>query len=66
MDVFAGPGYDLVTGIGTPIANQLVPDLAALNTVLPAAPSFTATAVSSTQINLAWTPCGRRDRLPGR
>ena len=24
----AGPGYDLVTGIGTPIANQLVPDLA--------------------------------------
>ena len=26
------------------------------NTVLPAAPSFTATAVSATQINLAWTP----------
>ena len=24
----AGTGYDLVTGIGTPIANQLVPDLA--------------------------------------
>jgi hypothetical protein len=24
----AGPGYDLVTGLGTPIANELVPDLA--------------------------------------
>ncbi len=23
----AGPGYDLVTGIGTPVANKLVPDL---------------------------------------
>ena len=28
---FADTGYDLVTGIGTPIANRLVPDLAALN-----------------------------------
>ncbi|HZL35042.1 MAG TPA: dockerin type I domain-containing protein [Tepidisphaeraceae bacterium] len=26
----AGPGYDLVTGRGTPIANKLVPDLAGL------------------------------------
>lgn len=26
----AGPGYDLVTGLGTPIANKLVPDLAGL------------------------------------
>jgi len=26
------------------------------NTILPATPSFTATAVSATQINLAWTP----------
>ena len=25
----AGPGYDLVTGLGTPIANKLIPDLAA-------------------------------------
>lgn len=24
----AGPGYDLATGLGTPIANLLVPDLA--------------------------------------
>jgi hypothetical protein len=28
----AGPGYDLVTGIGTPQANVLVPDLAAAST----------------------------------
>ncbi len=26
----AGPGYDLVTGLGTPVANLLVPDLAAI------------------------------------
>ena len=29
----AGPGYDLVTGIGTPIANKLVPDLAGGNKI---------------------------------
>jgi hypothetical protein len=29
----AGPGYDLVTGLGSPIANQLIPDL--VNTVAP-------------------------------
>jgi hypothetical protein len=27
----AGPGYDEVTGIGSPVANRLVPDLAAMN-----------------------------------
>ena len=27
-DSSAGPGYDLVTGLGTPVANLLVPDLA--------------------------------------
>lgn len=31
----AGPGYDLVTGIGTPIACQLVPDLAGVPTGSP-------------------------------
>jgi subtilisin-like proprotein convertase family protein len=29
----AGPGYDLVTGIGTPIANLLVPNLAGVGSV---------------------------------
>jgi uncharacterized repeat protein (TIGR03803 family) len=33
----AGPGYDLVTGIGTPVANNLVPDLAGL-TYVPVPP----------------------------
>ena len=27
-DYSAGPGYDLVTGLGTPVANKLLPDLA--------------------------------------
>jgi hypothetical protein len=35
----AGPGYDLVTGLGSPIANQLVPDL--VDTVIVDAPHFT-------------------------
>jgi streptogramin lyase len=30
----ATPGYDLVTGIGTPVANQLIPDWATINTTL--------------------------------
>jgi len=30
----AGPGYDLVTGIGTPVANLLIPDLAGTPAVL--------------------------------
>jgi hypothetical protein len=29
----AGPGYDLVTGRGTPIANMLVPDLAGYTSI---------------------------------
>ena len=39
----AGPGYDLVTGIGTPIANQLVPALVSLDTPdtrLPGSPGL--------------------------
>ena len=42
----AGPGYDLVSGLGSPIANQLVPDLA------KAAPSF-ATGTQGTNPILA-------------
>ena len=49
----AGTGYDLVTGIGTPIANQLVPDLAALNqnggpTVATPASATPSTVTSTT------------------
>jgi hypothetical protein len=36
----AGPGYDEVTGIGSPIANKLIPDLVAYNGTGPV--SFTA------------------------
>jgi hypothetical protein len=32
----AGPGYDLATGLGTPVANKLVPDLAAYGVTSPA------------------------------
>jgi subtilase family serine protease len=54
---FAGPGYDLVTGIGTPIANHLVPDLAAFKlnagptVVTPA--SATPSAVTGTTTTLS-------------
>jgi hypothetical protein len=44
----AGPGYDLVTGLGTPIANRLVPDLAATKiTLLPQSPLVTVDSVQS-------------------
>jgi subtilase family serine protease len=41
----AGPGYDLVTGLGTPVANLLVPALAGYGTT---APSVSAPATAST------------------
>jgi hypothetical protein len=44
----AGVGYDLVTGRGTPIANLLVPDLAALK---PVVVSSTPTGVSTSQVS---------------
>jgi hypothetical protein len=42
----AGPGYDLVTGLGSPVANQLIPDLdnAALNFHSPAITNGPATS----------------------
>src|SRR5437588_12322190 len=48
----AGPGYDLVTGMGTPHADQLVPALAAWSGTGKAAatiagPSSAATAVAA-------------------
>ena len=44
----AGPGYDLVTGLGTPVANLLVPDLAGYEVPSPTA--------SSTQISVTASP----------
>ncbi|HZZ73975.1 MAG TPA: fibronectin type III domain-containing protein [Pirellulales bacterium] len=57
----AAVGYDLATGIGTPAANLLIPYLTTYGTTVaqptaPAAPgSFTAQAVSSSQVNLSWS-----------
>ena len=57
----AAAGYDLVTGRGSPVANLVVADLVAWGTsttvTAPTAPtSFTATAASSSQVNLSWGP----------
>jgi hypothetical protein len=41
----AGPGYDLVTGRGTPIANKIVADL--IGSVAPAATHFSVSAPST-------------------
>ncbi len=40
----AGPGYDLVTGLGTPVAGQLVPDLVAFTTAGTSPRTVTVTA----------------------
>jgi hypothetical protein len=45
----AAPGYDLVSGLGTPIANLLVPDLA--NTNINWSPTATGPASASTNEN---------------
>jgi fibronectin type 3 domain-containing protein len=61
----AGTGYDLATGLGSPVANLLIPYLAAYGgssgttggttSSAPAAPtSFTGNAISSTQVSLSW------------
>jgi hypothetical protein len=44
----AGPGYDLVTGIGTPIANLLVPALASYDPLPATPPTVTGTTPSLT------------------
>ena len=52
----AGPGFDLVTGRGTPIANLVVRDLGAGNSqvTLTAPQNLTATALSTTSAQLSW------------
>jgi hypothetical protein len=56
----AGPGYDLVTGQGTPLADQTINALvagASATATPPAAPTgLTATASSAGPITLTWTP----------
>ena len=54
----AGPGYDLVTGRGTPVAEALVRDLVAWGSAAaptaPAAPTSLAVAVTSSTATLTW------------
>jgi subtilase family serine protease len=53
----AGPGYDLVTGLGSPIANLIVDGLAGVSTPPSqglTAPSLAVSAVSSTVAQLSW------------
>ena len=60
-----GAGYDLATGLGSPVANRLIPYLAShggagggtTTTTVPAAPAtLTATANSSSQVTINWSP----------
>ncbi len=52
----AGPGYDLATGLGSPIANQLVPDLANWGVVAVATSYHWASASSGNWSSSAnWT-----------
>jgi subtilase family serine protease len=62
----AGVGYDLATGLGSPVANQLIPYLAGYGgssgsnsgttATAPSAPgNFAGTTLSSTQVSLTWT-----------
>jgi subtilase family serine protease len=56
----AAPGYDLVTGLGSPIANNLVP-LLAKTTVAPGLPTLTGTGtgpVSTATTTFAFTTFG--------
>ena len=58
----AGPGYDLATGRGTPVANLLVPDLAAyelpsqfaIKTEPPSSVALDSTFGLTVQVTDAW------------
>jgi hypothetical protein len=52
----AGPGFDLVTGWGTPVANALIPDLVAetaAHTAAPAVSTASYTAIANTTLSVA-------------
>ncbi len=59
------PGYDMATGLGSPVVNKLVPSLIGFGapagttlptTLAPSSPSnFAASSPASTQVGLSWT-----------
>jgi hypothetical protein len=51
----AGPGYDLVTGLGTPVVNKLIPDLVGNVSVPTNATSFGVTAPSASTAGAAFS-----------
>lgn len=61
----AGPGWDFVTGRGSPVAAALVKDLVAWDGTRPAAPAapgaLTATAAGSGAVTLSWTAAAGAD-----
>jgi hypothetical protein len=50
----AGPGYDLVTGLGSPFANKIVADLQG-PVQAPSAPTNLAATAGNQQVSLTWT-----------
>jgi hypothetical protein len=52
----AGPGYDYVTGRGSPKANLLIPDLVGTSqpVVVPSAPTGVAATAGDGQVSLSW------------
>jgi subtilase family serine protease len=54
----AGPGYDLVTGIGTPVANLLVPALAGVSSSTTPAPTPVAPTVATLTASAATITAG--------
>jgi hypothetical protein len=61
LQLFAGPGYDLVTGRGTPIANRLVTDLLAVPSVTHFAISTPARAAAGASFSVTVTALDRND-----
>jgi subtilase family serine protease len=51
----AGPGYDLVTGRGSPLANLVVNDLVNVAAPPPVPTGLSATCVAPDQIQLTWS-----------
>jgi hypothetical protein len=70
ITVAPGPGYDMVTGVGSPAANVLAVSLASAGTGKTGTPPLVATAGSSTANSgrawTTWTACGKGPDHAGR